>query len=340
MVVSAHPALLYAVIEKACCWKGRMCSVEIPHSIMATSPLTRRQFLTTSALATSSGALLAEEPRDFTFAFLTDMHVQPERAAGQGYVQCLKHVNRHPAQPQFVITGGDLIMDALEVGQERIDVQWQLFDECMKRLELPVHHTIGNHDVVGWSAKSIVQPDAHDYGKKQFADRYGAGRTYRSFDHGGWHFILLDSIGQNPETRDYKGWIDDAQLDWLKQDLATTGKTRPIIMVSHIPFYSVWHQYLLGPQFALDGKALVGNLHTFRKLFDNYNLQLVLSGHGHIVERIELGRTTYLQGGAVSGMWWKGPVHGRPEGYGVITCRHDGTWSWSYESYGWKARPA
>ena len=221
---------------------------------------------------------------------------------------------------------------------DRIREQWKVFDECSKELALPVHHTIGNHDVVGWSARSLVKPTDQDYGKKLFAERFGLERTYRSFDHKGWHFIILDSIGQDKETLDYEGWIDDAQLAWLKQDLAATGRAKPIVMVTHIPFYTTWHQVLKGPDHRLDGKAIVRNLHTFRKLFDDYNLQLVLSGHGHVVERIEIGKVTYLQGGAVSGMWWKGPVFGKPEGFGTVTCRRDGTWSWKYRDYGWKAR--
>jgi 3',5'-cyclic-AMP phosphodiesterase len=300
---------------------------------------TRRTLLRTAALAAASPLIAAEAPaQSFDFAYLTDIHVKPELHAVEGFKLCLANVNALAKRPAFMITGGDLIMDALDVGIDRARLEFDLFDECMKTCELPVHHTIGNHDVVGWSSKAIVKPDHHDYGKKIFAERYGQGRTYRSWDHQGWHFILLDSVGQNTETLDYQGWIDEAQLDWLKADLAAVGKTRPIIMVSHIPFYSVWHQVVLGPGYRLDGKALVGNVHLFRKLLDDYNIQLVLSGHGHVVERIEVHRSTYIQGGAVCGMWWKGPVYGRAENYGIVTCNPDGTWAWQYKAYGWKAR--
>lgn len=300
----------------------------------------RRRFLGTSLLAGLAAPAFAAttEPASFDFAFLTDIHVQPELGAPEGFRQCLRAVNRLATPADFVLTGGDLIFDALDVGMDRIREQWRIFDECSKELALPTHHVIGNHDVVGWSAKSVVKPTDQDYGKKLFAERFGLARTYRSFDHKGWHFILLDSIGQNRETLEYEGWIDDAQLDWLKQDLAATGRAKPIVMVTHIPFYTTWHQVLRGPDHRLDGKAIVRNLHTFRKLFDDHNLQLVLSGHGHVVERIEIGKVTYLQGGAVSGMWWKGPVFGKAENFGTITCRRDGTWSWQYRDYGWKAR--
>ncbi len=308
--------------------------------------ITRRSFtrIAAAAAATISSrdvmAAAAKTSAAFRFAYLTDPHIQPERGAADGMNMCIAAINALTPRPDFVLTGGDLIMDALDVGADRIRQQWRLVDECFKHLELPAHHAIGNHDVGGWSAKSIVMPGDADYGKKVFSDRYGQGRTYRSFDHSGWHFIILDSIGQDPVTRDYRGWVDDEQLAWLKADLETTGRLTPIVVLTHIPFYSIWHQHLLGPQTLPGAKGLIGNAHLFRKLFDGYQLKLVLSGHGHIVERIQLGSVTHIQGGAVSGMWWKGPVHGMPEGYSVIECRTDGTFDFDYRAYGWKARAA
>ena len=302
--------------------------------------MNRRTFFQMAAGTAAVGSIHAEaaEPAAFRFLFATDIHVQPERAGVAGFKQCVAKMNSLSAKPEFLITGGDLIMDALDVGMDRVKLEWSLFDECMKGLEMPVHHTIGNHDVVGWSAKSVVQPGDQDYGKKIFSERYGEGKTYRSFDHGGWHFILLDSIGQNTTTRDYEGRIDDDQLSWLKSDLEKVGTKTPVIIVSHIPFFSVWHQVIKGPSFHLDGKALVANVFEFRKLLEAYNVKLVLSGHGHVLEKIEIGRTRYIQGGAVCGMWWKGPVYGNPEGFGIIECRADGEFTFEYQSFDWKVQ--
>lgn len=302
----------------------------------------RRQFLATTALSPLSllSASADPAPDSFRFAFLTDMHVQPERGAAEGLRQCLAHVEKLPRRPDFIVTGGDLIMDALDVGLDRARLEWSLFDECIKPCSLPMHHTLGNHDVCGWSAKAQVPPTDPDYGKKVFAERYGQGRTYRSFDHKGWHFILLDSVAQNPETRDYFGRIDDAQMEWLKNDLAAVGPARPTIIVTHIPFFSVWHQYLRGGAEPAGPKGLVQNANEVVKLLGKHNVPLVLSGHGHILEHIELNNIVFLQGGAVSGMWWKGPVHGRQEGYCTIDCKPDGTCTYAYQDYGWDVRPA
>lgn len=303
----------------------------------------RRRFLHRMSLATATAAMPASavaSPADatsgFRFVFMTDPHVQPERGAIEGTTQCIATINAR--EPAFVITGGDLIMDALEVGPERLHLQWRLWDQCLATLARPAHHTIGNHDVCGWSSKAIVKPGDADYGKKFFADRYGQGRTYRSFDHGGWHFVLLDSIGQDAGTLDYRGWLDDAQIEWLKADLEKAGHKTPTVLVTHIPFFSVWHQAVKGPAFAVDGKALVGNVHMLRGWLSRFNIRLVLSGHGHLYERIELGGVTHLQGGAVSGLWWKGPVNGDPEGFVEVHCQPDGTFQTQHLGYGWKQR--
>lgn len=276
----------------------------------------------------------------FSFAHLTDIHMTPKLRAPQGLRQCIQAVNALPNGNAFVLTGGDLIMDALDAEASYVQEQWACFEEAMQALRVPVHHTIGNHDIGGWSHKGRIAKDAPEYGKAYFANKYGQGTTYRSFDHAGWHFILLDSVALDQDSGDYYGWIDDAQVDWLKTDLAKTGKQTPIIVSTHIPFVSVWGQFNADPRKGEGPKGLVNNAHLVRKVLGGYNVKLVLCGHGHVSERIELShfnRTTFIQGGAVCGMWWKGRVAGNPEGFGVVTCRPDGTFTYEYRDYGWVA---
>jgi 3',5'-cyclic AMP phosphodiesterase CpdA len=238
--------------------------------------------------------------------------------------------------PDFIITGGDHVMDSLEAPRDRIKVQWDLFDECWKQVELPAYHALGNHDVGGWAQGSLVRPEDAEYGKRRFAERLGQGRTWRSFDHQGWHFVILDSIGHDPGTpRGFLGWIDDEQLTWLKQDLKTTPAGTPIIIVTHVPMFSVWTQMIDDPRKGTNKQSLVNNAHVVRKLFAGHNIKLVLSGHGHLVERIDFGGISYIQSGAVCGNWWRGPLQGNAEGFGAITCRADGSFMYGYKNYGW-----
>ena len=121
------------------------------------APIARRNFLklgaATAGLAALPNSSSAEEasPRKFRFAHLTDIHLQPELGAERGFRQCIAHVNELRPRPDFVITGGDLLMDALEVDKVRTLKLWKMYEECSRDFEMPVYNTIGNHDIVGLS---------------------------------------------------------------------------------------------------------------------------------------------------------------------------------------------
>ena len=202
---------------------------------------------------------------------------------------------------------------------------------------LAVNHTIENHDVVEWSSGGNVSANKPRDRKRIFTERYDAGKTYRSFDHKGWHFIILDSIGQAKDTPDYIGYVDEEQLDWLKSDLARTGTQTPIVLVTHIPFLSTSDQNLVGIDKPVPPFGLVTNYLTLRKLLTSYNVQLILSGHGHVRERIEVMGSTHVQSGAVSGRWWKGRLFGEPEGFSEVICKRD-SFDLEYQDFGWTAR--
>ena len=315
--------------------------------------LPRRRFLQAggalagaSLLPWSQARSLAEETSPaksgFRFVHLTDIHTQPELGAAEGWRQCVEKINQLDPAPDFVITGGDLIMDALVPRADRIDLEWKLFDQGAKELVVPVHHTIGNHDIGGWSPKSKLSKNDPRFGKDLFADRYGQGSTYRSFDHKGWHFVILDSLGQataEESASGYIGIIDQEQMDWLRSDMEKTGRETPTVIVTHVPFFSVVLQTMSGPQSAVGKGSLITNAHDVRKLLEPYNVQIVLSGHGHVRERIDLRGVTYLQSGAVSGSWWRGRLFNEAEAFAVLDCQA-GELDFHFQDYGWKVRKA
>ena len=171
--------------------------------------------------------------RGFRFVHLTDLHIQPELGATEGVAKAVQKVLSLEPRPNFIITGGDHIMDGLDVTRERADLQFKLLKEALKPLEMPIYHTVGNHDIFGWARKDGNSPKEHGYGKQLFQEKVSAGRTYRSFDFGDWHFILLDSI-QPVSPHGWNAEIDEDQLTWLQQDLSQTGKKRPKIGRAHV----------------------------------------------------------------------------------------------------------
>ena len=45
----------------------------------------------------------------------------------------------------------------------------------------------------------------------------------------------------------------------------------------------------------------------------------------------------FINSGAVCGTYWKGPLYGCPEGFGVVDLGKDGSVAFEYRDYGWKA---
>jgi Icc protein len=171
-----------------------------------------------------------------------------------------------------------------------------------------------------------------------FQAKLGLPRTHYSFDHGGWHFVVLDSIQiENDRGLKYLGGISDEQMTWLAEDLKATGPRVPVVVVTHIPLLTVFFQREKASTEPAPADRIVVNAKEVIQLLAQYNTRLVLQGHLHICERIEYGGITFITTGAVSGKWWRGPNYGHPEGFGVVTCRGD-EFRYEYQTYGWVAK--
>ena len=299
---------------------------------------TRREFLNllgaTGAVAAlpSSFAGAASAHESFTFLFLTDTHTQPELDAAKGTDMAFKKARGLNAD--FAIQGGDHVFDSLAVPKERALSLFDLYEKTEQDLGMKVHHTIGNHDVVGIFPKSGVAPTDPLYGKKLFEERFG--KRYYTFDHKGHHFIVLDSIGLTSD-RAYEGRIDDEQKQWLASDLAGLAKGTPVIVSVHIPLVTAFSSYVPVPAKPEEHHGMsVANADEVIQLFEGHNVLGVLQGHTHINERVEWHGIPYITSGAVSGNWWRGVRMGTPEGFTVVTVAN-GKLTTHYETYGFKS---
>lgn len=273
----------------------------------------------------------SEPQGEFTFAFLADIHLQPELEAGKGFRKAIDMVNQ--LRPDFVITGGDLIMDALEAGYSRADSLYRMYAQFSAHFRMPVYNTIGNHDILGWRGGSGISPSHPLFGKGMYEKR--VGRTFYSFDYGGWHFIVLDSV-ERGTGREYTGRIDKQQLEWIRKDLSKLNRDTPIAVSTHIPLVSVIPQLREGAGKGISPSEVVANSTEVLELFRGHDLRLVLQGHLHLIEEIEVDGTTYITAGAVSGRWWRGDRRGVEEGFALI--RVDGReFDWEYIDFGWEA---
>src|SRR5689334_14490313 len=65
-----------------------------------------------NAAETGAASTPSNRKRSIRLAHLTDVHVQPELAAGEGMIACLHHVQELKDKPDLILNGGDAIMDS------------------------------------------------------------------------------------------------------------------------------------------------------------------------------------------------------------------------------------
>ena len=174
-------------------------------------------------------------------------------------------------------------------------------------------------------------------------------RPYRSFDRAGWHFVVLDSIynsghdSQEPGQHDvYEARLDDEQFAWLAEDLKNNDPNLPVCVLSHIPILSACAYFDGRNEKTGEWRVPASFMHIdarrIKNLFlEHPNIRLCLSGHIHLLDRVDYDGVSYLCNGAVSGNWWKGKYQECDAGYALVDLFDDGSFEQRYLEYGWKA---
>ena len=153
------------------------------------------------------------------------------------------------------------------------------------------YHVLGNHDMDNCT-------------KEEYMDFLGIPSRYYSFEKGDFHFIVLDANnlysdgvftpyahGNFYVDMSKREFIDDKQIEWLKNDLKNTDK-RCIIFS---------HQCL---------ENSVGNRETVRKIFEDENeragfkkVVAAFSGHDHTNYEKVINGIVYVQINSASNQW-------------------------------------
>jgi hypothetical protein len=257
---------------------------------------------------TDFGLTARQATTTFTFIHASDTHVSPQSIGRLEQLRSIVETRR----PDFMLVTGDLVRDALRVGEDEARGYYDLYTKAVSGFSVPVWSVPGNHENFGIERHlSLVSPKHPLYGKGMYRQRLGP--NYYSFTHGGVHFVGLDSV----DIADlwYYGHIDDNQLAWLKADLAHLPADMPVVTFNHIPFVTA----LEGVNgYTDDGPAptliKVGGRTVFRHVVSNLKdvlavvgsreWPLALGGHLHTRESITFAssvRTRFHQAAAVVG---------------------------------------
>lgn len=158
---------------------------------------------------------------DFYFVQLSDSHWGYKGPANPDAQNTLRkavaHVNALEVKPDFIVFTGDLTHTTDDPAERR--ARMAQFKEIVADLDVKrVHFLPGEHDA------SLDKGAA-------FQETFGP--THYSFDHKGVHFVALDNVS-DPGAR-----IGEAQLAWLKADLAAQRGDARIVVLTHRPLFDL-----------------------------------------------------------------------------------------------------
>jgi predicted phosphodiesterase len=195
----------------------------------------------------------------------------------------------------FVIHTGDAVyqihnnVSAVEAFQQK----WYLpFEPVLK--QMPIYPVVGNHDI-----EESARVDGVPFYYAAFpsfalpgneSSAFEGHNQWYAIDYQGWQFLMLD-------TQTFFGEAGRTEQDaWLAERLSDP-KFKHTIPVFHVPPYSSGnvHQY--------DGIPV----RDWIPLFEAANVPLVLSGHSHNYERLQIGSVEFLvSGGGSSSLYGQG----------------------------------
>lgn len=177
--------------------------------------------LTGRALAAAGSDPTKAGYDEFYFVQLSDTHWGYSGPANPDAANTLRKavatVNALETQPDFIIFTGDLTHTTDDPKERR--KRLSEFRDIVSELKVKnVHFIPGEHDA------SLDNGAAF----KEFF-----GQTHYSFDHKGVHFVTVDNVS-DPGAN-----VGDAQLEWLKADLAKQSKDAPIVVFTHRPLFDL-----------------------------------------------------------------------------------------------------
>jgi 3',5'-cyclic AMP phosphodiesterase CpdA len=210
-----------------------------------------------------------EAVKPFTFVQISDTHVGFDKAANPDArgttIKAVEKITALPVKPDLVIHTGDITH--LSKDAEFDDAQ-----QILSGLGSQVFYVPGEHDLLD---------DGHG---KAFQSRHGGGVDgggWYSFDHRGAHFVALNNVGEFKPGG--AGRLGDAQLAWLRQDLAGKADSTPLVVFGHIPLWAVYQPWGWSTDDADQALAL----------FARFGSVTVLNGHIHqVLQKVE-GNVTF-----------------------------------------------
>lgn len=219
-----------------------------------------------------------------------------------------------------MLMSGDLIKDALRVGEAEATGYYDLYLKHVGGFGATVWSVPGNHELFGIERHHSLVSASHPLFDRGMYRRK-LGPDYYSFNYGGIHFVGLNTVDRHDLW--YYGHVDSMQVAWLAADLAVLPDSMPVITFGHIPLISTgealkgFDEAGVAPTtIRIDGRAqfrhTVSNLRDLLALLWKRPYPLALQGHTHLREVIRYGiadsLTRFETAAAIVSGWRDGPI--------------------------------
>lgn len=211
-------------------------------------------------------------------ASVYDVLIYPDSQSGD-YSQWEEIVKssalRNPRTALYISMG-----DLVDNGEHAY--QWRTWLNSIKPLSanVPLATTLGNHEMytLDWKMR---EPYAYlNYFAVPPNGNETFNRRYYSYDFGDVHYVVLDTMLYESNHEDnhdtHHPDLYDVQVQWLRQDLMANTKKWTVVLMHRDPFQYAFDRPGANRAVGFDDEGVL-----FMPIFDEFNVDLVLSAHLH-----------------------------------------------------------
>ena len=207
--------------------------------------------------------------RSLSFVQISDTHIGFNKAANPDPAgtlrQVIAQIKALPRQPDFIVHTGDITH--LSTAQQFDDAH-----QLLQELRVPIHYIPGEHDT-------------QDEGQgREYLSRFGRGTRGDGWYSGtpnGWQVSARVNVKNLAPGG--LGALGQDQIAWLRDDLRHLRSSTPIVVLAHMPMWSLYPEWGWGTD---DAAAALEPLQRFGSV-------TVLNGHIHQIQQHVEGNITF-----------------------------------------------
>ena len=211
-------------------------------------------------------------------ASVYDVLIYPDSQSGDysQWEEIVKNSALRNPRTALYISMGDLV----DNGEHAY--QWRTWLNSIKPLSanVPLATTLGNHEMytLDWKMREpyaylnyfAVPPNGNEI----------FNRRYYSYDFGDVHYVVLDTMLYESNHEDnhdtHHPDLYDVQVQWLRQDLTANAKKWTVVLMHRDPFQYAFNRPGANRDVGFNEEGVL-----FMPIFDEFNVDLVLSAHLH-----------------------------------------------------------